>query len=152
MIFSLALLPILSFIGFSAYVRILQLDSSAYVYTGAINRIRHFYLDVTPELAKYISLSAADDERGVQLTRVLNTNTLWNVISLNSSLILVIDGLLTGTFCGLLTAIIFQVDTLIPFGVGVIVFLLVSVLPYRLGMKWYSDLRDKFQIRYPSPD
>lgn len=152
MIFSLTLLPILSFIGFSAYVRILQLDSSSYVYTAAINRIRHFYLDVTPEVAKYISLSAADDERGVQLSRVLNTNIFWNVISINSSLILIIDGLLAGTFFGLLTSVAFRAHALIPFGVGVIVFLLVSVLLYRLGMKWYAELRDNSQIRYPSVD
>jgi hypothetical protein len=152
LIFSLALLPILGFIGFSAYIRMIQLDFSAYVYTAAINRIRHFYLDVTPELAKYLSFPAADDEAGVQRARVMNTNILWNVISLNSSLILVINGLLAGAFCGLLIAMVFQVDAIVAFVVGVITFLLVSFLLYRLGLKWYEELRDKSQVRFPSLD
>ncbi len=150
MIFSLALLPVLAFIGFSSYVRMVQLDFSAYVYTAAINRIRHFYLDITPEMAKYLSFPPADDEAGVQLTRVMNTNIFWNVISLNSSLILVIEGLLSGAFCGLLIYIVFRVNSYVAFGAGIVIFLLVSLLLYRLGMNWYMELRDKSKVRFPS--
>ena len=77
LLFSLVLIPTLGMIGISAYVRVVQLDFSAFVYTAAINRIRRFYLRATPEIAQYLSFPASDDQRSVLRTRVIYTSNPW---------------------------------------------------------------------------
>src|SRR6266545_7823868 len=63
LLFALVLIPMLGFIGISAYVRMTQLDLADFAYTSAINRIRRFYLHTTPEIVPYLSFPAFDDER-----------------------------------------------------------------------------------------
>jgi hypothetical protein len=150
-LFSLVLIPALGFIGISAYVRMVQLDFSDFVYTAAINRIRRFYLQATPEIEQYLSFPAFDDQPGVLRARVIYTSSLWNVLSLTSGLILVINGLIAGALSSLLMTVLLGSQVLPAVGVGVIVFLLVSALQYWLGLKWYADLRKDYRVRFPGP-
>jgi hypothetical protein len=151
LLFALVLIPVLGFIGISAYVRMTQLDLADFVYTSAINRIRHYYLQTTPEIEQYISFPASDDERGFLRARVIYTSNAWFVLSYPSIFILVINSVLAGAWCSLLIAALFQAQVLLAAGTGVVVFLLVGVLQYRLGMKWYADVRKDFKPRFPEP-
>jgi hypothetical protein len=145
------LIPILGFIGISAYVRMVQLDFADAAYTSAINRIRHFYLQTTPEIEQYLSFPAFDDERSIFRARVIYTSLAWTVLSYPSGLILVINSFLAGALCGLLVTTLFRAQVWIAAGAGVVVFLLVSVLQYRLAMQWFADVREDFQPRFPEP-
>jgi hypothetical protein len=151
LLFSLVLISILGFIGISAYVRVVQLDFADAAYASAINRIHHFYLQTTPEIAPYLSFPAFDDAQSILRARVIYTSYAWTVLSYPSGLILVINSLLAGALCGLLVTTFFGALVLVAVGAGVIAFLLVSVVQYRLGVKWYADVRRDFQPRFPEP-
>lgn len=151
LLFALALIPILGFIGLSAYVRVVQIDYADVAYTTAMNRIRHFHLQTTPEIEPYLSFPAFDDERSVFRARVIYTNLVWRVISYPSGLILVINSLLAGVLVALLVTMLFQTPVTLAAGVGVLSFLLASFQQYRLALKWLADVRADFQPRFPDP-
>jgi len=150
-LFALVLIPILGFIGVSAYVRMIQLDFADVVYTSAINRIRHFYVQTAPEIEQYLSFPAFDDERSIFRSRVIYTGFIWTELSYPSGLILVINSLLAGALCALLFIALLQVQVFPAVGAGLIVFLLASIAQYRLGLKWFADVRKDLQPRFPDP-
>lgn len=151
LLFALVLIPILGLIGLSAYVRVVQLDYADVVYTVAINRIRHFYLQTTPEIAPYLTFPGFDDERSILRARVIYTSFFWTVFSYPSGLFLVINSLLAGALAMLLATTFFSVHVLSAAGAGMIVFLLVAVLQYRLASSWLAVVRADFQPRFPDP-
>ena len=67
-IFALAILPVVLFIGIASVIR---MGRSAY-YDGVcvvgMNRIRHAYLQLTPEVEPYLVMGAHDDFEGISLT------------------------------------------------------------------------------------
>ncbi len=108
LLFSLVLLPVLGFIGISAYVRLVQIDFADIAYTAAINRIRRFYIQTAPEVEQYLSFPAADDQQSVFRSRVIYTSYIWTVLSYPSGLILVINSLLAGALCVILAITLFR--------------------------------------------
>lgn len=151
LLFALTLIPILGLVGLSAYVRVVQLDYADVVYTVAINRIRRFYLQTTPEIAPYLSFPGYDDEQSILRARVIYTSFFWTVFSYPSGLFLVINSLLAGALCILLLTTFFPIHLLNAAGAGVVVFLLASVLQYRLASTWLTAVRADFQPRFPDP-
>ncbi len=150
-LFSMILIAALGVVGISAYVRVVQLDFADIVYVSAINRIRHFYLQTTPEIRQHLSFPAFDDERSVSRARVVYTSFFWTVLSYPAGLILVINSLLAGALCSLIIIALFPVHILPSAAAGIIVFLLAAVVQYRLGFKWAADVRKDFQPRFPEP-
>ncbi len=50
--FAVVLFPVLILIGVFTLVRLTQLSATDVLYTQAINRIRHYYLDAAPQAAR----------------------------------------------------------------------------------------------------
>ncbi len=151
LIFALAMIPILIFIGISTYVRMVQLDLADVMYTSAINRIHHFYLQAAPEIEKYLSFPGFDDEKSISRARVIYTSFIWTVISYPSGLILAINSLLAGALGGLSVIALFRGQLWASLGTGAIAFLLAAILQYRLASIWFADGRKDFQPRFPEP-
>jgi len=59
--FALALLPVVYFLGVATLTRLLQVAAEWRTYGHGMNRIRHWYLEVAPEMAPYSVLPATDD-------------------------------------------------------------------------------------------
>jgi hypothetical protein len=152
LLFSLVLIAVLGFIGLSTYVRVVQLDFADAVYTSAMNRIRNFYLQTAPEIGQYISFPAFDDERSISRARVIYTSFVWTVLSYPSGLILVINSLLAGALFSLLITALVPVQPLLAVGAGIVAFLLAAVIQYRLGTKWFAEVRKDFRPRFPEPE
>jgi hypothetical protein len=69
----------------------------------AINRLRHYYLEIAPELGAHLTLSPFDDMAGV-LASVGSVRTRmrpWDLVISNAGLIGVIDALISGILAGL---------------------------------------------------
>jgi hypothetical protein len=64
-LFSLAVMPVLFWLGLLTYVRVLEKSIEALYYARAINRIRHFYLELAGDDARYFLLGGNDDVAGV---------------------------------------------------------------------------------------
>lgn len=151
LLFALVLIPILGFIGLSAYVRVVQIDYADIAYTTAMNRIRHFHLQTTPGIKPYLSFPAFDDERSVFRARVIYTSFVWQVVSYPSGLILAINSLLAGVLVALLATTLFQAPVLWAASAGGLAFLLAAFQQYRLALTWLADVHADFQPRFPDP-
>jgi hypothetical protein len=63
--FSLVLLPVVYFLGFATFVRLGQVNWEDARWVQGMNRIRHAYLDLAPELEPYFVTSRYDDDLGI---------------------------------------------------------------------------------------
>jgi hypothetical protein len=70
-IFALVLLPPVLFLGVTTFARLVEVNVVDIQLVLAMNRLRHGYLDMAPELAPYFTASTHDDWAGM-----LATNTL----------------------------------------------------------------------------
>ena len=126
-LFAAILLPMLLFIGLATFERLLQLAIENIRCVVAINRLRHYYLEIAPELSAHITLSPFDDMAGVlaSLGSVRTRLRPWDLVISNAGLIGVVDALLAGIVAGL-AAWAFTKDPLLIAAVALLVGVLVA--------------------------
>lgn len=66
--FALVLLPVVFFLGFVTIVRLSQVNREDATWVQGMNRIRHAYLEMAPELEPYFVASRYDDDEGLLLS------------------------------------------------------------------------------------
>lgn len=66
--FALVLLPVVFFLGFVTIARLAQITWEDANWVQGMNRIRHAYLELAPELEPYFVTSKHDDDEGVLIT------------------------------------------------------------------------------------
>jgi hypothetical protein len=64
-LFSLAVIPVLFWLGLLTFLRVLEKSIEDLYYARAINRIRHYYLELAGDDARYFLLGGNDDVVGV---------------------------------------------------------------------------------------
>lgn len=105
LLFAGIILPLLLFIGLATFERLLQLAIENIRYVVAINRLRHYYLELAPELRAHLTLSPYDDMAGVlaSLGSVRSRMRPWDRVISNAGVIGVVDALLAGIVAGVAT-------------------------------------------------
>ena len=68
--FALVLLPVVYFLGLVTIVRLSHINREDALWVQGMNRIRHAYLELAPELEPYFVTSRYDDDEGILLTSV----------------------------------------------------------------------------------
>jgi hypothetical protein len=63
--FALVLLPVVYFLGGVTFVRLIQVNWEDACWVQGMNRIRHAYLELAPELEPYFVTSRYDDDLGI---------------------------------------------------------------------------------------
>jgi hypothetical protein len=103
-VFALILLPTLLFIGLVTFERLLQLGIENIRCVVAINRVRHYYLEVAPELGPHFTLSPHDDTRGILLSlgSISGRVRPWDVFVTNAGMVAVLNGIIAGVIGGML--------------------------------------------------
>jgi hypothetical protein len=76
---ALVLLPVVLLLGIATYVRLVQINSEEFELVLAMNRLRHAYLTMAPELEVYFTTGHHDDERGVVSTYMLDRPSQWRL-------------------------------------------------------------------------
>jgi hypothetical protein len=66
--FALVVLPVVFFLGWSTVARLGQINAEDARWVQGMNRIRHAYLEIAPELEPYFVTSPYDDEVGIRLS------------------------------------------------------------------------------------
>jgi hypothetical protein len=66
--FALVLLPVVFFLGFVTFLRLMQVAVEDATWLQGMNRIRHAYLELSPELEPYFVTSRFDDDPGILLS------------------------------------------------------------------------------------
>ena len=91
--FALVLLPVVFFLGVVTHGRLLQVNGEWRLYGQGMNRIRHYFLELAPEMEPYFVLPATDDP-WVTLAAV--------GVQTAGSMIVVVNSVLAGVVAGLL--------------------------------------------------
>jgi threonine/homoserine/homoserine lactone efflux protein len=100
--FGLALLPTLTFIGLVTFERVLQSGIEDHDYARRISRLRAFYFDAAPEIARYMPAMTLQDQlsaRGLSGPRRQGYRTVAGMVA-------VITAVLAGATLGLLVAVV----------------------------------------------
>lgn len=105
-VFGLVLLPTMLFIGLVTFERLVQLQLENLNCVRAINRIRHYYMEVAPELAPHLTLSPFDDMRGMMTSLGSYRERLewWQMFVTNAGMIAVVDAILAGVIAALVAS------------------------------------------------
>jgi hypothetical protein len=101
--FALVLLPVVYFLGVVTLGRVLQASAEWRIYGQGMNRIRHWYLEVAPEMERYFVLPATDDP-WASLAAIgirVQGRAWWEGMMTAPAMIAVINSVLAGVFTGL---------------------------------------------------
>ena len=99
-VFALIVLPVLLLLGTLTYLRLVELAIEDVHYARAINRLRHYYLDLAPETRPYFLLSGSDDLRGVA-SNTGRPHGRWHFLSHAATTILIVTSILAGASAAL---------------------------------------------------
>jgi hypothetical protein len=150
-LFAIVLLPMLLFIGLATFERLLQLGIENIRCVVAINRLRHYYLEVAPELRSHFTLSPHDDAAGIlsSLGSIRVRPRPWDLVITNAGLVAVVDALIAGVIAGLvgwLAGFGMAGSAVAAVAIGVV---LLAVLLWYLATSWRSAQR-VVGVRFPS--
>jgi len=101
--FALVLLPVVYFLGVVTLARLLQASAEWRTYGQGMNRIRHWYLEVAPEMQPYFVLPATDDPWASLAAIGVGSRRVWRgMLTTAPWILVVVNSVLAGVFTGLL--------------------------------------------------
>ena len=149
-VFALLLFPSLFFLGLVSLERAIQTTIEDNTCVRGINRIRHLYVELAPQVQDYFILSTHDDEASIMQDWEAQA-IWWQAFVSTPGMIAVIDSILGGIFLGLLVSQLFGLPLLLCLTVGFLAFLLLLAGLFRF--LWTRFWRAQRQIKtlFPSP-
>lgn len=151
-VFALILLPSLIFLGVVTFIRVYQTGTEDMVASRGINRIRHYYVEVAPQLEKYFILSTHDDMKGMLVNMGVQKQGWWQLFVSTHGLVGVINSILAAVFAGLVATTFLNVTLLLAVVVGVIVFVVSELLHFRYQNTAYHASEKSLKVLFPSED
>src|SRR6266480_5272758 len=149
-VFALLLFPSLFFLGLVSLERAIQTTIEDNTCVRGINRIRHLYVEVVPQVQDYFILSTHDDPL-IYMQAMNFRHAGWQIFLTAAGMIAVIDSILGGIFLGLLVSQLFGLALVLCLTVGFLAFLLLLAGLFRF--LWPSFWRAQRLIKtlFPSP-
>jgi hypothetical protein len=139
-VFALSLLPVLIFVGLATFARLMDLNREDVGIVAGMNRLRHGYLDIAPELEPYFITGQHDDRAGILRTYSGGRAAAFAVdgnrqperqyVSSTPLLIGTIDAVLVGAFAGVACGALHAgpVPTIVVIGVATLITLAVLTI------------------------
>jgi hypothetical protein len=144
---ALVILPALIFLGTVTFVRIVETGIEDAICAQAINRIRHYYLELAGDQARYFLLGGHDDMDG-ELANKGIVPSRWRPLLSVAGVVAVINSTVVGALLGV------AVDAFAPrsvaIAVGVAVALIAIVAHYQLGFRRFLRALDRFAPIFPT--
>lgn len=148
--FALVLLPVLCFMGLVTKSRLEQLSLADFQYQRAINRIRHAYVDVAPEAARYLTLSIHDDVRGVAHTAMYQQGRRMGLLTA-AEMIAVLNSVIIGLFAAIAFRWMTGTGSIPALLLGIVAGVAVAVIDFKMGEARWKAYVSAFEVRFPSP-
>lgn len=156
MLFALVILPVVLFVGSTTYVRLVGANNEDVLWVGAMNRIRHAYVEMAPEARRYLSTGTTDDERGIMVTfsgsapgTIGPLAFLAHAVTTTPGMIGTINAVVGAVFAGLV-AIQLAMELRASLLVGAAVFMGLFVVHVAYGSRQRGGLR-RLTPRFPTP-
>jgi hypothetical protein len=147
--FGLVLLPVVYFLGVVTVARLGQINHEDAVWVQGMNRIRHAYLERSPELAPYFVTSTHDDDEGILVTSLARTNLHMPIQAFIAlpGMVSVLDSVVAGAIVGIA---ILPMGTAWCLTLGVVTFFVSLVAFVALGVRAWMGYRRGMVVRFPS--
>jgi hypothetical protein len=156
--FGLVLFPSLFFLGITTFVRLHQTSIESMMHGRRINRIRHYYVELAPELAPYFAHATHDDmvdfleqmaifvpERPPRLWG------FWQRLLTIAGAVGVVNAVLAGVFIGMLVHAGVGLARAPSVAIGAVAFLAVVALHVRYQVTGYEQAERRLQTMFPNP-
>jgi hypothetical protein len=149
--FALVVLPIVFLVGLGTYVRLVEADiEDAWLVIG-MNRLRHAYLELAPDLDRYFVTGHHDDEPSVLQTYIFRDRVgVAHLLSGSPVIIGIIDSLVSGIFAAIACQALGGVAGL-QIGVGALVALGTMAALGTLLARKVGRVRRTYRPRFPRP-
>lgn len=153
--FALGLFPIVFFLGAITFARMVDIAVQNVVYTKGMNRIRHYYTQLAPELYDYFVLSTNDDYRGA--ARTMGTLTAhpavrpwWTGFVTTAGMVALLNSLTGGVLVAMVSFLAFDEPVLVATAVWFVAFVLLIYAHLRYEMRRWRDLDRRVKAKFPS--
>jgi hypothetical protein len=150
-LFSLAALPTLFFLGLFTFVRLVESSVEDVLYGRAINRIRHYYLELAGEDAGYFMLSAHDDARGVLENMGLTRVSRWQLFFGTASSVSVVNSMVGASGVAILFGVTLNLPLAVAAVAGAAFFASSIALHMRYDRRRHEEAAGHREVRFPSP-
>jgi hypothetical protein len=151
-LFALAALPTLFFLGLFTFVRLVESSVEDVLYGRAINRIRHYYLELAGEDAGYFMLSGHDDPRGVLANMGLDTVSRWQLFFGTASAVSVVNSMVGASGIAILFGVTLDLPLAVAAVAGAAFFVSSVALLMRYDRRRHEAAAGHRDVRFPSPD
>jgi len=149
-LFALVILPALVFLGTVTFVRVLETGIEDAIYGLAINRIRHYYLELAGDDARYFALGGNDDMQGGLANMGLSPSP-WRPFFSIASVIALINSMVAGALVGI-TLDVFAPRTIALIAGGALAIAVLTV-HFQLGSGRFVRAMEGRTPQFPSsPD
>ncbi|MEP7292032.1 MAG: hypothetical protein ABI835_09620 [Chloroflexota bacterium] len=149
LLFSLILLPPLFFMGLVTFGRMLDVLVEDLVYARGINRIRHYYLEIAPQMRPYFIQSANDDVWGAARNTAVNP-TFYQYFLTASGLVSVVNGVIGGVVIALFATRFLNTAQPVTIGLGIVGFVILVALHMRAQSRRFESAYAQFDTLFPS--
>ena len=141
--------------GLVTFERALELGIEDYIYAAGMSRIRHFYVEMVPQAEKYFVGSIHDDLATTMAPTVFGMPlglAWWQSFLTVPGAIAVVNGVIVGSFAGLLVRVV-GVETLtLSVGVGIAVFVVSALLHGRHQEARWQQIEGRVPPLFPSEE
>jgi hypothetical protein len=149
-VFALTALPTLYVLGLFTFVRLVQSVAEDFQYGRAINRIRHYYLQLAGDHARLFMLSAHDDARGV-LVNMGVRHSRWQPYFTTPTMIAVINSVVGGAAIAIAIGAIFGSPLGVATGLGGLAAIVSLAALRRFETRYLSAGIGELEVLFPSP-
>jgi hypothetical protein len=153
--FALVLLPVVFFIGLVTIVRLGQINSEDALWVQGLNRLRHAYLELTPELEPYFVTSRYDDIAGVLASAPRSkpgagARRPFQAFVATPGLVAVLDSVVAGATAGI-AALGLDLGTGAVIAIGAAMFAITLAAFVAYGISTIRAYQRRLVARFPSP-
>jgi hypothetical protein len=150
-LFALAALPTLYFLGLFTFVRLVESSVEDLLYGRAINRIRHYYLELAGEEGRYFVMSGHDDAPGVLANMGLVGGSRWQLFFTTASAVSVVNAVVGGGAIAILLGVTLDLPLAVAAAAGVGFFTLSVALFMRYDRGRHISSAGRHEVLFPSP-
>jgi hypothetical protein len=144
--------PALAVLGLLTFARLVVLANMDFVYLRALNRVRHFYVQATPETQQFLLFPPYDDDPAVRAYGGYSLGFRGNLLSAGGAVI-VINCILTTVLLSALISLPLGIAPLsfLPFGIAILVVVYFVHVFIGLRLAGGDLVPDYREVRFPTP-
>ncbi|MER9653569.1 hypothetical protein NKJ26_08645 [Mesorhizobium sp. M0152] len=150
-LFSLILLPCLYFIGLVTFVRAVQVAIEDMVHARGMARIRHYYTELAPSMARYLVHSTHDDNLALLADVGLKPRP-WQAFTSTAGMVNVVNGAIAGVFVGVTVKAVLGVTIALALVVGILAFAASIWGLWQFHTRSWAGAEHKLKVLFPSTE